>query len=96
MRRGVSQQGKRIGVSACRRVGVSAFAKHRQLVVNLLVIMAVPKSSLTSPYAHTPTRRPADTLPPNGRCQDSLGLRLTSAPKLPNGQVVRPYLFGPG
>src|SRR5271166_140234 len=28
----------------------------------------------------------------HGSCQDSLGLRLTSSPKLPNGQVVRPYL----
>jgi len=52
--RGVSPQGK-----TYRRIGVSAFAKHRQLVEKLLVIIAVPKSSLTSPDAHTPTRRPA-------------------------------------
>jgi hypothetical protein len=68
MRRGVSRKGKRIGVSAYRRIGVSAFAKRRQLVVNLLVIIAVPKSSLTRrgkgwslrlPH-HTPIRQPAD------------------------------------
>jgi hypothetical protein len=42
---------------------VSAFAKRRQLLRDLLVIIAVPKSSLTSPDADTPIRRPADTLP---------------------------------
>ena len=45
-----------------RRIGVSAFAKHHQLRRDLLIIVAVPKSSLTSPDADTPTRRPADTL----------------------------------
>jgi hypothetical protein len=44
-------------------VGVSAFAKRRQLRRDLLVIAAVSKSSLTSPDADTPIRRPADTLP---------------------------------
>jgi hypothetical protein len=46
-----------------RRVGVSAFAKHHQLRRDLPVIIAVSKSSLTSPDADTPIRRPADTLP---------------------------------
>ena len=46
-----------------RRVGVSAFAKRHQLRRDLLVISAVSKSSLTSPDADTPIRRPADTLP---------------------------------
>ena len=46
-----------------RRIGVSAFAKHHQLRRDLLVMIAVPKSSLTSPDADTPIRRPADTLP---------------------------------
>jgi hypothetical protein len=52
--------GKRIGVSV---FGVSAFAKHHQLRRDLLIIIAVPKSSLPSPEADTPIRRPADTLP---------------------------------
>ena len=42
---------------------MSAFAKHHQFRRDLLVVVAVSKSSLTSPDAHTPTRRPADTLP---------------------------------
>jgi hypothetical protein len=42
---------------------VSAFAKHHQLRRDLLVIIAVSKSSLTSPDADTPIRRPADTFP---------------------------------
>jgi hypothetical protein len=46
-----------------RRVGVSAFAKRHQLRRDLLVVSAVSKSSLTSPDADTPIRRPADTLP---------------------------------
>jgi hypothetical protein len=46
-----------------RRVGVSAFAKHHQLRRDLLIIIAMSKSSLTSPDADTPIRRPADTLP---------------------------------
>ncbi|HEV3208794.1 MAG TPA: hypothetical protein VGY91_00895 [Chthoniobacterales bacterium] len=46
-----------------RRIGVSAIAKHHRLPRDLLVIIAVSKSSLTSPDADTPTRRPADTLP---------------------------------
>jgi hypothetical protein len=50
-------------VSAYRCVGVSAFAKHHQLRRDLLVIIAVSKSSITSPDADTPIRRPADTLP---------------------------------
>ena len=55
--------GERIGESASRRVGVSAFAKRRQLLRDLLIIVAVSKSSLTSADADTPTRRhasPAD------------------------------------
>jgi hypothetical protein len=48
-------------VSAYRCVGVSAFAKHHQLRRDLLVI-TVPKSSLTPPDADTPIRRPAETL----------------------------------
>src|SRR5580704_15522024 len=56
-------RGKRIGVSAYRRIGVSAFAKHHQLRRDLLIIIAVSKNSLTSPDADTPIRRPADTLP---------------------------------
>src|ERR1700692_1364646 len=50
-------------VWAYRCVGVSAFAKHHQLRRDLLIIIAVSKSSLTSPDADTPTRRhvsPAD------------------------------------
>jgi hypothetical protein len=43
---------------------VSAFAKRHKLRRDLLVIIAVPKSSLTSPDADTPTRRHADTFPP--------------------------------
>ena len=46
-----------------RRIGVSAFAKHHQLHRDLLVIIAVSKSSLTSPDGDTPIRRPADTVP---------------------------------
>jgi len=46
-----------------KRIGVSAFAKHHQLRRELMIIIAVSKSSLTSPDADTPTRRPADTLP---------------------------------
>jgi hypothetical protein len=43
-----------------RRIGVSAFAKHHQFRRDLLVIVAVPKSSLPRRrYAHTPTRRHA-------------------------------------
>ena len=50
-----------------RRIGVSAFAKHHQLCRDLLVTIAVSKSSLTSPDADTPIRRSADTLPqPSG------------------------------
>jgi len=45
------------------RIGVSAFAKHHQLRRDLLIIIAVPKSSLISPDADTPIRPPADTLP---------------------------------
>jgi hypothetical protein len=50
-------------VETYRRISVSAFAKHHQLLRDLLVIIAVSKSSLTSPDADTPIRRPADTLP---------------------------------
>ena len=45
------------------RIGVSAFAKHHQLRRDLLIIIAVSKSSLTSPDADTSIRRYADTLP---------------------------------
>src|SRR5271166_5567834 len=48
-------------VWAYRCVGVSAFAKHHQLRRDLLIIIAVPKSSLTSPDADTPIRRYANT-----------------------------------
>jgi hypothetical protein len=42
------------------RIGVSAFAKHHQLRRDLLVIVAVSKSSLPRRrYANTPTRRHA-------------------------------------
>jgi hypothetical protein len=57
------KMGQRLG-GTYRRVGVSAFAKRRQLLRDLLVIIAVPKSSLTFPDADTPTRRHADTFPP--------------------------------
>jgi hypothetical protein len=50
-------------VWAYRRVGVSAFAEHNQLRRDLLTIIALSKSSFTSPDADTPIRRPADTLP---------------------------------
>jgi hypothetical protein len=50
-------------VSAYRRIGVSAFAKHHQLRGDLPVIIAMSKSSLTSPGADTPIRRTADALP---------------------------------
>ena len=46
-----------------RCVGVSAFAKHHQLRRDLLIIIALSRSGLTSPDADTPIRRPADTLP---------------------------------
>src|SRR6266853_1498920 len=49
-------QGERIGVSACRRVGVSVFAKRHQLCRDLLVIIAVSKSSL---LPQTPIRQHA-------------------------------------
>jgi hypothetical protein len=52
--------GKRIGVSAYRCVGV---CKASSTPSRPPGIIAVPKSSLTSPDADTPTRRPADTLP---------------------------------
>jgi hypothetical protein len=42
-----------------RRVGVSAFAKRRQLCRDLLVITAVSKNGLAPPAADTPIRRPA-------------------------------------
>ena len=45
-------KGKRVGVSACRRL---------QSVINFVI--AVSKSSLSSPDADTPIRRPANTLP---------------------------------
>ena len=61
-------------VSVCRRVGVSAFAKHHQIRRDLLVIIAVQKSSLTFPDADAPIRRPADTLPQ--RCTSPIVLRL--------------------
>jgi hypothetical protein len=50
-------------VTAYRRVGVSAFPKRHKLRRDLPVIIAVSKSSLTSPNAHTPIRQHADTLP---------------------------------
>jgi hypothetical protein len=53
-------------VSACRRIGVSAFAKRHQFHRDLLIIIAVSKSSRTSLDADTPIRRPADTLPHMG------------------------------
>ena len=40
-----------------------AFAKSYQLRGDLLVNIAMSKSSLISPDADTPIRRPADTLP---------------------------------
>ena len=43
------------------RIGVSAFAKHLQLRRDLLIIIAVPKSSLTSLDADSPTRLPQPT-----------------------------------
>ena len=49
-----------------RRIVVSAFTKHHQLLRDLLDIIAVSKSSLNFPrrqYANTPIRRYADTLP---------------------------------
>src|SRR5580692_9394359 len=46
-------------VSACRCVGVSALKKHHQLRGDLRVLIAVSKSSLTSPDADTPIRRHA-------------------------------------
>jgi len=48
--------GKRIGVSARRRVGVCS---NHQLCRDLLIIVAVSKNSLTSPDADTPTRFPS-------------------------------------
>jgi hypothetical protein len=44
-------------------VGASALAKRHQLHRDLLIIIAVPKRSITSQDADTPIRRPADTLP---------------------------------
>src|SRR5271169_284442 len=43
-----------------KRVGWSAFAKHHQLRRDLLIIIAVSKSGLTSPDADTPVRQYAD------------------------------------
>jgi hypothetical protein len=51
------------GRETYRRIGVSAFAKHHQLRRDPLVIIAMSKSSLTSPGADTPIRRTADALP---------------------------------
>jgi hypothetical protein len=48
---------KRVGGSAGRRVGGSAFAKSRQIRPNVLVTMALSKSSFPSPDADTPIRR---------------------------------------
>src|SRR5271165_748856 len=42
-----------------KRIGVSAFTKHQQFRRDLLVILTVSKSGLTSPDAHTPTRFPS-------------------------------------
>jgi hypothetical protein len=76
-----SPRNSRLG-ETYRRVGVSAFAKHHQLSRDLLIIIAVSKSSLTSPDADTLIRRPADTLPQpaahfdrlSGGCQISLAV----------------------
>ena len=47
-----------------RRVGVSAFCKAlSDFVETCLIIIAVSKSSLTSPDADPPIRRLADTFP---------------------------------
>jgi hypothetical protein len=62
-------------VWAYRGVGVSAFAKHHQLRRDLLVTIAVPKSSLTSPDADPLTRRPADPLTRDPRPADPLPQR---------------------
>ena len=61
-RRVALKMGRRLG-GTYRRIGVSAFAKRRQLSRGLLVITAVSKSGLASPDADTPIRRSADTLP---------------------------------
>jgi hypothetical protein len=53
----------KMGRRLVKRVGGSAFAKHHQLRRDLLIVVAVSKSGLTSPDADTPIRRPADTLP---------------------------------
>jgi hypothetical protein len=58
------KMGRRLG-GTYRRVGVSAFAKRRQLHRDLLVVTAVSKSSLTPQtpirqYADPPTRSPRD------------------------------------
>ena len=58
----MTAKGKRIGVSAYRRIGVSAFAKHHQLRRDLLIIIAMSKKqSSQTPirqYANPPTRSP--------------------------------------
>ena len=53
-------------VSASRRIGVSACRRLQSIIYSVGTswsLLAVPKGSLTSPDADTPTRRPADTLP---------------------------------
>ena len=50
-----------VPLRAYRRIGVSAFAKRRQLSRDLLVITAVSKSGLASPDPDTPIRRSAHT-----------------------------------
>ena len=49
----------KMGRRLVKRVGGSAFAKHHQLRRDLLIVVAVSKSGLTSPDADTPIRRPA-------------------------------------
>ena len=59
---------------------VSAFAEHRQFRRDLLVIIAVSKSSLTSPDADTPIRR---------HISPAAGARISNR-KRPRG--AHPYL----
>ena len=60
---------------------MSAFAKHHQLRRDLLIIIAVSKSSLTSPDADTPIRRPADTLPQTKHIHNGLQQEEVSNPR---------------
>ena len=89
-----SPRNSRLG-ETYRRVGVSAFAKHHQLRRDLLIIIAVSKSSLTSPDADTLIRRPADTLPQPAAHFDRLSGGCQISWLFFKARAKRPYLSIP-